>query len=241
MSNLDPRESSSTAIPYVFASFPGPIRVAIADNNQMDGELLTAALKRNRRLDVVASLIDSSSVRTLARERAVDVLVISRNLDDLAGGGFKMVRQLRAERPEIKTIVLLDSSQHDLVVEAFWCGALGVFLRSGSIKNLSKCISCVYSGQVWASSQELRLVLQALTHAMPPRLVNSVGAELLTHREQDVVRCLGEGLSNREVARRLGISEHTVKNYLFHIFDKLGVSSRVEVALYASGQCLDLA
>ena len=99
-----------------------------------------------------------------------------------------------------------------------------------------KCITSVQSGQVWANSQQLRQVLEALARAVPPRLIDAKGADILTQREQDVVACLAEGLTNREVARRLKLSEHTVKNYLLHIFDKLGVSSRVEVVLYASGQ-----
>ena len=79
-------------------------------------------------------------------------------------------------------------------------------------------------------------MLEALTYSVPPRFVNAQGIDLLTPREHDVVKCVAEGLSNREVARRLQISEHTVKNYLLHVFDKLGVSSRVEVVLYASAQ-----
>jgi DNA-binding CsgD family transcriptional regulator len=65
------------------------------------------------------------------------------------------------------------------------------------------------------------------------RVVNADGLRLLTKREEDVVRLLAEGLQNREIAHELNLSEHTVKNYLFHIFDKLGVSSRVELILYA--------
>jgi len=64
-------------------------------------------------------------------------------------------------------------------------------------------------------------------------VVNTQGAALLSRREIEVVRCVAEGLSNREIAQRLGLTEHTVKNYLFRIFDKLGVSKRVEVVLYA--------
>ena len=65
------------------------------------------------------------------------------------------------------------------------------------------------------------------------RVIDARGAALLSRREQEVVRCVAEGLSNREIAQRLGLTEHTVKNYLFRIFDKLGVSSRVELILYA--------
>jgi DNA-binding CsgD family transcriptional regulator len=75
-------------------------------------------------------------------------------------------------------------------------------------------------------------VIEALRESEPIRLVDSGGEAILSKREQDVVRCVAEGLSNREIASCLGLTEHTVKNYLFRIFDKLGVSSRVEVVLY---------
>jgi DNA-binding NarL/FixJ family response regulator len=97
---------------------------------------------------------------------------------------------------------------------------------------LGKCICCVHKGEIWATSEQLRHVLESLTRSSLPRLVNTTATNSLTPREQEVLRCLAEGLSNREIAERLGISQHTVKNYLFHIFDKLGVSSRLEALLH---------
>lgn len=234
--NVPSQALEANVLPCTVPGSSKLIRVAIADNNQMNGELLSGALKRNRLIDVVGSFIDYSSVRFALRDRTPDVLLISPDLEDGHGSGFKLMRELRAHESATKVIVLLDSWQRERVVEAFWCGALGVFRRSGSIRSLCKCITCVHQGQVWASAQELRLVLEALTYSVPPRFVNAQGIDLLTPREHDVVRCVAEGLSNREVARRLQISEHTVKNYLLHVFDKLGVSSRVEVVLYASAQ-----
>jgi DNA-binding NarL/FixJ family response regulator len=119
------------------------------------------------------------------------------------------------------------------VVEAFRAGARGVFCRSESLKSLARCIQCVSEGQIWANSKELRYLLEALGEALPLRVIDARGAALLSRRELEVVRCVAEGLSNREIAQRLGLTEHTVKNYLFRIFDKLGVSKRVEVVLYA--------
>jgi DNA-binding NarL/FixJ family response regulator len=129
--------------------------------------------------------------------------------------------------------MLLDVSERTQVIEAFRAGARGVFSRSESLKSLAKCIHCVNVGQVWANSKELRYLLEALGEALPMRVIDARGAALLSRREQEVVRCVAEGLSNREIAQRLGLTEHTVKNYLFRIFDKLGVSKRVEVVLYA--------
>jgi DNA-binding NarL/FixJ family response regulator len=91
----------------------------------------------------------------------------------------------------------------------------------------------VNAGQIWANSTELAEVIDAFSQLAPMRVVNADGMRLLTKHEEEVVRLLAEGLQNREIARELNLSEHTVKNYLFHIFDKLGVSSRVELVLYA--------
>ena len=91
----------------------------------------------------------------------------------------------------------------------------------------------VHAGQIWGNCAELSEVIEAFSKLAPMRVVNADGIRLLTKREEEVVRLVAEGLQNRDIARELKLSEHTIKNYLFHIFDKLGVSSRVELALYA--------
>lgn len=131
--------------------------------------------------------------------------------------------------------MLLDASERTPVIEAFRCGARGVFCRTEPLKLLAKSIRCVHEGQIWASSAELQFVLEAMAEPVTMSFINASGESLLSARELDVVRCVAEGLSNREIAQRLTLREHTVKNYLFRIFDKLGVSSRVEVVLYALG------
>jgi DNA-binding NarL/FixJ family response regulator len=92
----------------------------------------------------------------------------------------------------------------------------------------------IHAGQIWANSSEIGEVVEAFRQLAPIRIVNTDGLRLLTKREEDVVRLVAEGLQNREIATELKLSDHTVKNYLFHIFDKLGVSSRVELVLYAA-------
>jgi DNA-binding CsgD family transcriptional regulator len=129
--------------------------------------------------------------------------------------------------------MLLNQRKRDLVLQAFAAGAHGVFCRDDSIESLRKCIRAVHSGQVWANSIEMHYLLEALVGSVPKQLTNAKCAALLSKRELDVVGCVSEGLSNREIAARLNLSEHTVKNYMFRIFDKLGVSTRVEMVLYA--------
>jgi len=209
------------------------IRVLAADSTRMNSQLLAAALERDKRFQVLDPMSDSQELMATVMREKPAVVVISAELDDDRTKGFQIARELRALQPETRVVLLLDSSERSQVVQAFRSGACGVFCRSESLKSLAKCICCVHQGQIWANSRELGYLLEALGEALPLRAVDAQGTVLLSRREQDVVRCVAEGLSNREIAQRLGLTEHTVKNYLFRIFDKLGVSKRVEVVLYA--------
>lgn len=209
------------------------IRVLAADSNRMNSQLLASALERDKRFHVLDPVSDGRAIIAAVGKEQPAVVVISGELDDDPRKGFEVARELYTMRLETRVVMLLDASERTQVVEAFRAGARGVFCRSESLKSLAKCIHCVHSGQVWANSKELRFLLDALGEALPMRVIDARGATLLSRREQEVVRCVAEGLSNREIAQRLGLTEHTVKNYLFRIFDKLGVSKRVEVVLYA--------
>ncbi|MBA3916547.1 MAG: response regulator transcription factor [Acidobacteriales bacterium] len=209
------------------------IRVIAADNTRMNSQLLASALERDKRFQAIEVGADNSSLAAAILKEQPEVIVISAQLDDNPKKGFDVAREVHAARPDINIVMLLDSSERSAVVESFRAGARGVFCRSEPLKALAKCILCVHQGQIWANSKELRYLLEALSEALPLHVVDARGAVLLSKREQEVVRCVAEGLSNREIAQRLGLTEHTVKNYLFRIFDKLGVSKRVEVVLYA--------
>lgn len=109
-----------------------------------------------------------------------------------------------------------------------------------NFKALRRCVEQIHAGQIWANSSELGEVVEAFRQLAPMRIVNADGLRLLTKREEDVVRLVAEGLQNREIASKLKLSDNTVKNYLFHIFDKLGISSRVELVLYAASSTKSL-
>lgn len=209
------------------------ITILVADENRMACQLLTSSLQRNSNFRVVGCASSMSEVLGLLRQEEAQVTVISANLQDGPLSGFELLRELRLSHPHTRTILLLDSSDRDLVVDAFRGGARGIFCRSQSFKMLCKCIVCVSQGQIWANNGELQFVLEALGQVTPLHIVNAKGKSLLSKREEQVVACVAEGLTNREIARQLGLSEHTVKNYLFRIFDKLGISGRVELVLYA--------
>ena len=119
----------------------------------------------------------------------------------------------------------------DLIVDAFRAHARGVFFRADPIETLVKCIKVVHDGQVWVGSKELRLVLDVFSESAPFHVPTSPGMGL-TKRELDIATLVAAGQSNRQISRSLNISEHTVKNNLFRIFEKLGIGSRVELAVF---------
>jgi DNA-binding NarL/FixJ family response regulator len=211
------------------------IRILVAENTLMSAQLLADALGRFRRLEVAGFVCNSAATLKEVTVAHPHVAVIGATLDNEPLGGLAVSTQLRSSHPDIRSVMLLDGSQRDVVIEAFRAGARGVFCRDQPIKVLCKCIQSVCEGQVWANSTELGFVLEAL-HTAPSRLVNRNFGTLLSKREQAVVACVAEGLSNREAAARLKLSEHTIKNYLYRVFNRLGVSSRVELILYTLNQ-----
>ncbi len=208
------------------------IRVLAAESTWMSSQLLAEALAQDCQLEVTGIEPRQASILAAVTKQRPHVVLLSSALEDSATQGFDLARQISLASPGTRIILLMDISHPSAVVQAFRCGAQGIFSRTESSKILAKCIHSVHRGQVWANSAELGYVIGALKDSEPMRLVEAGGGAILSKREQDVVRCVAEGLSNREIASRLKLTEHTVKNYLFRIFDKLGVSSRVEVALY---------
>ena len=210
-----------------------PIRVLAADSTSMNTQMLVEALARDGQFTMAGAPSKPAEILAWTRKEHPQVALISARQGDNGIAGFELCRDICSSSPATRVIMLLDSSERTTVIEAFRSGARGVFFRTESLKLLGKCILCVHSGQVWAGSGELHYLLEAIAEPVPMRFQGVSGNALLSARELDVVRCVAEGLSNREIAQRLTLREHTVKNYLFRIFDKLGVSSRVEVVLYA--------
>jgi two-component system nitrate/nitrite response regulator NarL len=205
------------------------IRVLVADSSRIHTHLLAEALERDAHFEVVRFDSESRRLASAVTGPDTDVLVISANLDEQPSRGFEVLRELRAVSPNVRAVVLMDSLNDEMVLNAFRAGARGIFGKSQPVELLCKCVRCVHQGQIWADTREMSLAVEALASAPIVRTVNARGLSLLSKRELQVVRCLAEGLSNREIARRLELSQHTVKNHLFRVFEKLGVSSRVEL------------
>src|ERR1700676_4599316 len=213
------------------------ITALIADETRMGAQLLKNELARPRhRINVVASITSQSEIFRFLDADPVDIALINENLEEGSYMGFQMFEKLRESFPKTRVILLLKSAPHDLVVDAFRGGVKGVFCRTETPEALGKCVRAVHNGQIWVNSNQLHFGLDALVNAKPLRVVDFLGRRLLTKRQDEVVNLVADGLPNGQIARKLGVTEHTVNNYLFRIYDKLGISSRTELALYALKQ-----
>ena len=209
------------------------VRVLVADSSRVHSRLLADALKKDPVLEAIPFEAESSELVQTARTLNIQVLVISSNLDEQPSRGIEILRELRMHHRKMRSVVLLGSSRDDVVLEAFRAGAKGLFSKDDPLELLSECVLSVHAGKVWANSHALAIAVDALASAPAIRSANSQGMNTLSKRELQVVTALAEGLTNREIAEQLGLSPHTVKNYLFRIFDKLGVSSRIELLFLA--------
>jgi DNA-binding NarL/FixJ family response regulator len=211
------------------------IRVVLLESNRIAAQLFAHALKRDRFEIVYAGSSSIEAIAAASRD-AAEVAIVSANLDMHHGNGSEVIRSLNSACPKIRIIALIDQATREPVLEAFRSGARGLFCRTEPLRALSKCIVAVHRGQLWASNAEMEYVLQAAVSPSSVRITDARGVQLLSKREQQVAAGVSEGLTNREIAERLNLSENTVKNYLFRIFDKLGISNRVELMMYAGSQ-----
>jgi len=208
---------------------PDPVSVLVGENTRIHSQLLAGALKADPRIHVLGAVCTTAEFDALVSQQIPQVVVLCASLDEDAQLGIATLRSFHQAHPSVPVVMLLDSCKRELVLDAFRSGAKGIFSKNDSLETLCKCVLSVHEGQVWAGSREVRYVLEALCAAPTIRAVNKQGINLLAPRELEVVQCLAEGLTNREIGKRMGLSQHTVKNYLLRIFDKLGVSNRVEL------------
>jgi DNA-binding NarL/FixJ family response regulator len=205
------------------------IRVLVADTAAMSCHLLVDALRHTQ--DYHATTANPKTALQLLGQGQFDVVLIGFGAceDRLTSTSF--IREAKKLYPHVSIIALMETRERAMVVEALRSGARGIFCRSESFESLCKCIRCVHAGQVWASSEELQFAIDALFQhqARAPHLA---ATRPLSKREQQITLLVAEGCSNRHISQRLGLSEHTVKNYLFRIFEKAGVSTRVGLTLY---------
>jgi two-component system nitrate/nitrite response regulator NarL len=206
------------------------LRALIVDRDTMSSHLLAEALVRNRKCD--ASAIHSTDLIPALANSKIDLVVIGADLSSGPGSGFDLADSVCRAYPDVVIVLLLNETTHESVINAFRSGARGVFSRQQSMVDFLDCIEHVKKGFIWAGREETNALLTAFKSIPAPSMLTASNAPALTKREFEVVQCAARGMTNKTIAGELGLSEHTVKNYLFRAFDKLGVSSRVELLFY---------
>src|SRR5207302_5088481 len=220
-----------------------PIRIVIADDHPIFRDGLRRLLEAEADLKVIGEASDGAEAVRLARQLKPDILLL-----DLAmpkHPGLEALRDLSTgagtNATPVRVILLTAAAEKSQIVEALQLGARGVVLKDSATQLLLKAIHTVMSGEYWVGRESVSNLVQYLR-----TLVQSSSDEArqkkfgLTPRELEIVAAVVAGYSNKEIAEHFQISEDTVKHHLSNIFDKLGVSTRLELALFAVNQALPL-
>ena len=196
--------------------------------------MLTGALRRRAEFQVATCPMEIVSILKAVASSTPQVAVLTLDLRANVAETVTTLRRFHLAHPEVPKILLVDSYDSEMIVGAFRSGARGIFcLMEADTRQLCKCLLRVAEGQIWANTAQLNCLIELVSEVPLFRVVNASGNRLLTPREEQVVALVAEGFGNRQIARELNLSEHTIKKYLFRIFEKLGISSRVELVLYA--------
>jgi DNA-binding NarL/FixJ family response regulator len=155
-----------------------------------------------------------------------DVVVISADLESVPRKGLLAARRLSASYPHINIVMLVEVTG-DEIVASFRNGARGVFCRTEPISEFRDCVLAVSEGRIWVHHDGTEVLLGAIKSAPSCDAISQVGT--LSKREIEVAELAAQGLTNKQIATHLALSEHTVKNYLFRVFEKLKISNRIEL------------
>lgn len=215
------------------------IRIVVADEKRLFREALRALLETEEGFSVVGGAADGIEAVHLVEQVRPDVLLLDLAMPDLAG--LDALRALARQNVGVRTLVLTGSITRDDIVVALQLGARGVVLKDAAPEVLFRSIRAVFDGDYWLGDEALGGLLQAIDALGPsstPVVTSPTPAPNrrpfnLTARELDVIRGVLRGHTNKEIARQFGVAEDTVKHHLTSIFNKVGTSNRLELALFA--------
>jgi two-component system nitrate/nitrite response regulator NarL len=220
---------------------PQPVRIVIADDHPIFRDGLRRLLEAESDLKVIGEACDGAEAVKMARQLKPDILLLDLAMPRMPG--LEALREISSgpAAGAVRVILLTAAAEKKQIVEALQLGARGVVLKDSATQLLLTSIHTVMAGEYWVGRESVSNLVQYLRN-----LVQSSGEEAkqrkfgLTPRELEIVSAVVAGYSNKEIAEYFKISEDTVKHHLSNIFDKLGVSTRLELALFAVNQALPI-
>jgi len=215
--------------------FHGRIRIVIADDHPIFRDGLRRLVEYEPEFELAGEAANGLDALEVISKAKPDILLLDLAMPKLSG--IEVLRKLSRVRLAMKTIMLTAAIEQPQITEALRLGARGVVMKESATQLLVKSIHCVLEGQYWVGRDNVSGLIAALQKADIPR---EAPAETyhLTAREREVINAIVEGFTNKEIASRYKISERTVKHHLSNIFDKVGVSNRLELALFSVNHSL---
>jgi two-component system, NarL family, nitrate/nitrite response regulator NarL len=206
-------------------------RILIADDHTIFRDGLRRLLESEPEFQVAGEAGDGAEALQLSQQLKPDILLLDLAMPRMPG--LETLRELSTQGSPVKTILLTAAIEKRQIVEALQMGARGVIMKDAATVLLMKGIRTVMNGQFWVGREavaDMVTYLRDKAAQQPPSPAKAYG---LTKRELEILSTIVSGLSNKEIAQKFSLSEDTVKHHLTNIFDKVGVSSRLELALFA--------
>jgi DNA-binding NarL/FixJ family response regulator len=215
------------------------IRIVVADDHPIFRDGLCRLLALEPDFEVVAQAQDGRQVLDVLQSLEPDILLLDLKMPGL--DGLATLQKIQNSKHKTRVIVLTASEDKNEFVQAMKLGTQGIVLKQSATELLIKSIRKVHAGEIWLDSHTTAAVMRQFATGADDLPVATVASSssrerersLLSSREREIVALVAQGFKNKEMAEKMFISEQTVKNHLHNIFDKLGVSDRLELALYA--------
>ncbi|MGI8958608.1 MAG: response regulator [Bryobacteraceae bacterium] len=214
----------------------GRIRLLIVDGQPIVLEGLRTVLGPHANIEIVGEAVDGIDAIEKAVQLEPDVLLMDIKLPRI--DGLTVIRNIQTRAPRCKIILFAAAESREDFVEAMKLGCCGILLKEASPSLIEKSIIRVHGGEIWLDSNTTAAVIRQFATPGDFAAPHSNGKTTreraqLSQREREIIVLIAQGYKNKEIAEKMFITEQTVKNHLHNVFDKLGVSDRLELALYA--------